>query len=352
MADKDRVDQLPPVGYYEPVDVTEPTACGRCQAVVASDGRDGHNRWHEALETFPSLILHTTPTDMSEEAFGELADKIRESREKPPRVIDPRCRAHGHAQCEPCAWRNIAAGQTSQLYAADQAIEELTAEVARLRAGEDPTPVPELVEPTHRQWIYRWNEADVRTRLGMIDSIRRTSRRATACFLHNHERRIEDLKRQFESAVEDGVRLEHERDQLLAEVDEGRRCRADHTGLSRGETERLRRIESALVKLGAPNRSERGDPGGLMIQWIREHILPDGPITDEDTTDTWDYNFIGERPENLIRVTDRDNHLWLYDTVDNRWSSPMHDGRHSWGGLLRARSPLRRASDNHPEQQS
>lgn len=46
-------------------------------------------------------------------------------------------------------------------------------------------------------------------------------------------------------------------------------CYRLHAGLSQGETDRLRRIEDALVAAGAPNRSEQGDPGGLVVAWIR-----------------------------------------------------------------------------------
>ncbi len=47
------------------------------------------------------------------------------------------------------------------------------------------------------------------------------------------------------------------------------RVREQYAGLTQGETARLRRIEDALVELGAPNRSEPGDPGGLIIKWAR-----------------------------------------------------------------------------------
>lgn len=40
-------------------------------------------------------------------------------------------------------------------------------------------------------------------------------------------------------------------------------------GVWRGEVERLRRIEDALIAVGAPNHSRRGDPGGLVVAWIQ-----------------------------------------------------------------------------------
>ena len=45
-------------------------------------------------------------------------------------------------------------------------------------------------------------------------------------------------------------------------------CNREHAGLSRGETVRLRRIEQALIEAGAPDHSERDDPGGLVVEWI------------------------------------------------------------------------------------
>lgn len=48
--------------------------------------------------------------------------------------------------------------------------------------------------------------------------------------------------------------------------------RRNHAGMSRGELDRLRRVEAALIELGAPNHSTRDDPGGPMIAWIRAQV--------------------------------------------------------------------------------
>jgi hypothetical protein len=48
--------------------------------------------------------------------------------------------------------------------------------------------------------------------------------------------------------------------------------RRNHAGMSRGELDRLRRVEAALIELGAPNHSTRDDPAGPMITWIRAQV--------------------------------------------------------------------------------
>lgn len=48
-----------------------------------------------------------------------------------------------------------------------------------------------------------------------------------------------------------------------------RRLRDDQHGASPGEIDRLRRIESGMVELGAPGGSTRDDPGGPMIAWAK-----------------------------------------------------------------------------------
>lgn len=48
--------------------------------------------------------------------------------------------------------------------------------------------------------------------------------------------------------------------------------RRNHAGMSRGELDRLRKVEAALVELGAPNHSTHDDPGGPMIAWIRAQV--------------------------------------------------------------------------------
>jgi hypothetical protein len=53
-------------------------------------------------------------------------------------------------------------------------------------------------------------------------------------------------------------------------------------GLTRGEVERLRRIEDALTKAGAPNRSERGDPGGLVVRWIEKQVQVMAELREEN----------------------------------------------------------------------
>jgi hypothetical protein len=57
--------------------------------------------------------------------------------------------------------------------------------------------------------------------------------------------------------------------------------RRNHAGMSRGELDRLRKVEAALVDLGAPNHSTRDDPGGPMITWVRELVAERDKLTAE-----------------------------------------------------------------------
>jgi hypothetical protein len=59
-------------------------------------------------------------------------------------------------------------------------------------------------------------------------------------------------------------------------------CRKHHADVSQGETNRLRRVEDALVKAGAPNRSERGDPGGLVVRWIERQVQRMNELREEN----------------------------------------------------------------------
>lgn len=51
------------------------------------------------------------------------------------------------------------------------------------------------------------------------------------------------------------------------------RLRQQYAGLSQGETDRLRRLEAALIELGAPNHSTRDNPGGPMIVWATDTVV-------------------------------------------------------------------------------
>lgn len=86
---------------------------------------------------------------------------------------------------------------------------------------------------------------------------------------------LDAARQAFENATPTGTL----RDQIegyaarlhLTEQDLERKIR-DKAGLSHGETDRLRKVEAALIELGAPNHSTRQDPAGPMITWIRAQV--------------------------------------------------------------------------------
>ncbi len=69
-----------------------------------------------------------------------------------------------------------------------------TAEVERLRAGEEPGYDP-LTVPTPGQWIARWNQAGSRERLDVAGHIIENQAQAARCFEMNHESRLADERK-------------------------------------------------------------------------------------------------------------------------------------------------------------
>jgi hypothetical protein len=67
-------------------------------------------------------------------------------------------------------------------------------------------------------------------------------------------------------------------------------------GVWRGEVERLRRIEQALIDVGAPNRSERGDPGGLTVAWIQRQAELMSELRAKDQAAKQAVKLLAERP--------------------------------------------------------
>lgn len=67
-------------------------------------------------------------------------------------------------------------------------VEELRAEIARLRAGESDDPVPEDAgDLTPAQWIRRWNDVSAERRLAWAEAINMISAQASECFrMHPH----------------------------------------------------------------------------------------------------------------------------------------------------------------------
>lgn len=69
-------------------------------------------------------------------------------------------------------------------------IAALEAEIARLRAGEEPY-TDELTDATPGQYIWLWNRAPAAKRLSMAAQILDSGQRAYTCVMYDHEGRIE-----------------------------------------------------------------------------------------------------------------------------------------------------------------
>lgn len=76
------------------------------------------------------------------------------------------------------------------------------AEVERLRAGEDDTLPDEAAEPTPGQWIRWWNELPANERLRWAARVIDNGATASACFMRNHERQLDNLQRQLPQLVQ------------------------------------------------------------------------------------------------------------------------------------------------------
>jgi hypothetical protein len=74
------------------------------------------------------------------------------------------------------------------------------------------------------------------------------------------------------------------------------RCKRDHSQWWPGEVERLRRIEQALIDVGSPNRSERGDPGGLTVAWIKRQTELMAELRAKDEAAKQVMKLLAERP--------------------------------------------------------
>jgi hypothetical protein len=71
---------------------------------------------------------------------------------------------------------------------------EARAELTRLRAGEDTTPVAEGTWPTPAQWIARWNAASAVERLDLATRALDAAHAASECFTADHKGRLAEAE--------------------------------------------------------------------------------------------------------------------------------------------------------------
>ncbi|GAA2990551.1 hypothetical protein GCM10017559_08220 [Streptosporangium longisporum] len=76
---------------------------------------------------------------------------------------------------------------------AHEDVEQAEAEIARLRAGESPTPAPEGVQLTPAQWIHAWNRATADERLAKVEQIQRQTGIAFRCQQQDHGTVLQEL---------------------------------------------------------------------------------------------------------------------------------------------------------------
>lgn len=154
------------------------------------------------------------------------------------------------------------------------------AELERLRAGEDPTPVPENAWPTPGQWIRRFNEAPPEERLAVVARALEDARRAGDCFLRNHDGRI----RHHDGAL---LELRAQRDALAAAVDgpfgaheftgpdgDGRTVCTGCSGVRANRVHRTARVILACLADGTDPRAHPfradGDYDACDLNWCQE----------------------------------------------------------------------------------
>jgi hypothetical protein len=231
----DYIDPFPLDDDYEPVKAERFTSCMRCGGLVGNEPehRYEHRRWHAAIEDLTVTISAESTSnffDNSPPSFrvkGSHALRTSVTPEQRRELVvalglDPN-------RADDCTWPAIM----------DRVRDQLTelVELAERRAVADATVVHKpFADPT--------------------SGIEQCRNKLAAALAGNT----------------DGVPFDD-----LCEVVEflqkdADRCKTEHAGLYPREVARLRRIEQALIDVGAPNRSERGDPGGLVVAWIREQV--------------------------------------------------------------------------------
>ncbi|GAA4706213.1 hypothetical protein [Streptomyces youssoufiensis] len=91
--------------------------------------------------------------------------------------------------------------------------DDLAAEVARLRAGEQrPAPDRPIALCTAPEWIWHWNRATAESRLATAQRVLDSARQASVCFEGNHRKRLDQFQRRAEQT-------EEERDEARAALD-------------------------------------------------------------------------------------------------------------------------------------
>jgi hypothetical protein len=230
------------------------TMCPRCECVVfrAYGARFAHERWHAAIETEAISAMAVTVQGVQIEVTEEfLAHAILNA------IPAVRINPEGRAVADDCVADAFKTDEDS--CAKHREFINRVWQIATEAGHESGTSVTDFLRDRLAELAERRSAA-----------IRIQKEQCRVALVNALEHPAEDTT--FEQAVELVETLIYDRKQ----------CRKHHADVSQGETNRLRRIEDALVKAGAPNRSERGDPGGLVVRWIERQVQRMAELQEEN----------------------------------------------------------------------
>lgn len=140
-------------------------------------------------------------------------------------------------------------GAAQKLLDQQAQINQLTAEIARLRTGEEDGYDP-LVRPTPGQWLRKFNQSPAAERLAVVARVIDACARASTCFEMNHDARIRQLEELLRIAHETSNRSESERAAAVQ--------RAEQAEQKAGDLAETYKLERRRGDARAEERNEAG----------------------------------------------------------------------------------------------
>jgi hypothetical protein len=262
------LDDLLPIEWIDPREhgesITGFQMCTRCSGVVYSDDRGealaAHERWHAAIEDLTVTGTFTVIDPIT---------KVPSFDAWTPRPITVgRINPEGGPTCDLFEWVMTEGDEPESVKGSNMLRIPFSPEQRRelvVALGLDPNRAADCTWPAIMDRVRRSAAAPTQT-----DQPHPEVEACRVALVTALEHPAEDTT--FEQAVELVETL----------IDDRKYCRKHHADFSQGETNRLRRIEDALVAVGAPNRSERGDPGGLVVRWIERQVQRMAELQEEN----------------------------------------------------------------------
>lgn len=220
---------LPPVGYLDEIDTGATlVSCSRCASVVREFTWGDHERWHAALDQL-AKVSHGGEAQQSTAGLFEAVDLRR------------------HLALMTARYDREAARVDDYQRETREARGELDRAQERIR----------LLEQRATRSEKRNSElvAEMQRANDLIVELRKQ--------LEAAGKTVEQQHRDVRVAM--GATSIVSWSSMMRMIEESR-----VEGFWPGEIYRLRRVEAALVELGAPDSSTKDDPGGPMIAWIRQ----------------------------------------------------------------------------------